>query len=256
VARRIVPRRLGPEEEASLVEHLGELRHRLFICIIAIVPAFALTYAFHATLIRWLEDLLPAGVPLVTLGVTEPFLTSLKVSFYASLVIVLPILLWQAWSFLAPALDESLQRVIALFVVFATTLFLGGIAFAYFVLLPKALDFLVSYDNDLYESQIRASYFLSFVSVMLLATGIAFLMPIFVLGLVRIGVVTSGTLRRNRRIGFVAMLAFAVLLPTVDPVSLALETLPLIALFELSIWLSVLMERRWGRSLLRSYELS
>jgi sec-independent protein translocase protein TatC len=256
VARRIVPRRLGPEEEATLVEHLGELRHRLFICIIAIVPAFGLTYAFHATLIRWLEDLLPPDTPLITLGVTEPFLTSLKVSFYAALVIVLPILLWQTWSFFAPALDHSLQKVIAMFVVFATTLFLGGIAFAYFILLPKALDFLVSYDSDLYESQIRASYFLSFVSVMLLATGVAFLMPIFILALVRIGVVTSATLRRNRRIGFVGMLAFAILLPTVDPVSLLLEVAPLVVLFELSIWLSVLMERRWERSLLRPYELS
>lgn len=256
MARRIVPRRLRPEEEATLVEHLGELRHRLFICLFAIVPAFALTYAFHNRLIGWLKDLLPAGTPLVTLGVTEPFLTSLKVSFYAALAITLPIVLWQIWAFLAPAVGESVQRVIGTFVVVSTGLFAGGVTFCYFIILPKALSFLVNYDNQLYEEQIRASYYLSFVAVTLLATGIAFQMPIFILALVRLGVVTSDKLRRNRRYGMVGMLAFAVLLPTVDPVSLALEVAPLLVLFELSIWLSVFMERRWERSLLDSYELS
>lgn len=256
MARRILPRRLRPEEEATLVEHLGELRHRLVICILAIVPAFAVAYVFHDQLIEWLKDLLPAGTPLVTLGVTEPFMTALKVSFYASLVIVLPILLWQVWAFFAPAVDESVQRVISIFVVLGTALFLGGVAFCYFIILPKALSFLVNYDSQLYEEQIRASYYLSFVSVTLLATGVAFLMPIFILALVRLGVLTSQTLRRNRRFGIVGMVAFAVLLPTVDPVSLALEVLPLLVLFEFSIWLSVLMERRWERSLLRSYEWS
>jgi len=256
VARRIVPRRLRPEEEATLVEHLSELRHRLVICLFAIVPAFALTYVFHSTLIGWLKELLPPGTPLVTLGVTEPFLTSLKVSFYAALAITLPIVLWQVWAFLAPAVGESVQRVIGTFVVVSTGLFAGGVAFCYFIILPKALSFLVNYDNQLYEEQIRASYYLSFVAVTLLATGIAFQMPIFILALVRLGVVTSDKLRRNRRYGMVGMLAFAVLLPTVDPVSLALEVAPLLVLFELSIWLSVFMERRWERSLLDSYELS
>ncbi len=256
MARRIVPRRLSTAEEATLVEHLGELRHRLLICVLAIVPAFAVAYIFHDTLIDRLRDLLPEGTPLVTLGVTEPFMTALKVSFYASLAIVLPILLWQVWSFLAPAVDESVQRAMSYFVVLATALFLGGVAFCYFIILPKALNFLVNYDTELYEEQIRASYYLSFVAVTLLATGIAFLMPIFILALVRLGVLTSGTLRRNRKFGFVGMVAFAVLLPTVDPVSLVLEVAPLLVLFEFSIWLSVLMERRWERSLLRSYETS
>src|SRR5687768_15348912 len=103
MARRIVPRRLGHDEEASLVDHLTELRHRLVICIVAIVPAFAVAYVFHDELIERLKDLLPPGTPLVTLGVTEPFTTSLKVSFYAALAIVLPLLLWQIWAFLAPA---------------------------------------------------------------------------------------------------------------------------------------------------------
>jgi sec-independent protein translocase protein TatC len=248
MARRIVPRRLSHDEEATLVEHLTELRHRLLICIVAIVPAFALAYAFHEQLISRLMDLVPEGTPIVTLGVTEPFTTSLKVSFYAALALVLPIILWQVWAFLAPAVGEDTQRVLGVFVVLATALFAAGVAFCYVIVLPKALTFLVDYDSDLYTTQIRASYYLSFVALTLLAFGIAFEMPIFVLALVRLGVLSSARLRSNRRVGYVLMLVFAILLPTVDPVSLALEVAPLLVLYELSIWISVLMERRWERA--------
>ena len=184
----------------------------------------------------------------MTLGVTEPFTTSLKVSFYVAIAIVLPIILWQIWAFLAPAVGEDTQRVIGVFVVLATGLFAAGVAFCYTIVLPKALTFLVDYDSELYLEQIRASYYLSFVTLTLLAFGIAFQMPIFILGLVRLGVLSSDRLRRNRRIGYVLMLTFAILLPTIDPVSLALEVVPLFVLFEVSIWLSVFMERRWERS--------
>ena len=248
MARRIVPRRLSHDEEASLVEHLTELRHRLLICIVAIVPAFAIAYAFHNSLIQRLIDLVPAGTPIVTLGVTEPFTTSLKVSFYAAIALVLPVILWQAWEFFAPAVSDATQRILGVFVVLATGLFAAGVAFCYLIVLPRALTFLVDYDSELYTEQIRASYFLSFVAMTLLAFGIAFEMPIFILGLVRLGVLTADRLRGNRRIGYVAMLAFAIILPTVDPVSLVLETVPLLVLFELSIWIAVVMERRWERA--------
>jgi sec-independent protein translocase protein TatC len=218
------------------------------ICLLAIVPAFAVAYVFHDELISRLKDLLPEGTPLVTLGVTEPFTTALKVSFYVAIAIVLPVILWQLWAFLAPAVGDDTQRVIGIFVVLATFLFATGVAFCYTIVLPKALTFLVDYDSELYLEQIRASYYLSFVTLTLLAFGIAFQMPIIILGLVRLGALTSDRMRRNRRIGYVLMLSFAILLPTVDPVSLALEVVPLLVLYEFSIWLSVFMERRWERS--------
>jgi sec-independent protein translocase protein TatC len=245
VARRIVPRRLSHDEEASLVEHLTELRHRLVICLFAIIPAFAVAYVFHDELIGRLKGLLPEGTPLVTLGVTEPFTTSLKVSFYVAIAIVLPIILWQIWAFLAPAVGADTQRVIGVFVVISTLLFATGIAFCYTIVLPKALTFLIDYDSELYLEQIRASYYLSFVTLTLLAFGLAFQMPIFILALVRLRILTAAKLRRNRRIGFALMFVFAVLLPTVDPVSLALEVIPLVILFELSVQLASVMERRW-----------
>jgi sec-independent protein translocase protein TatC len=242
---RRLPRRLRHGEEATLVEHLDELRSRLIISLLAVAVSFPLTYYFHETLVEWLMRPKPDDVQIVTLGVAEPFTTALKVSFYASLAIAFPVLVWQAWSFLAPAVEERSQRIVARFVGFATLLFAGGMAFAYFVILPPALTFLSNFDEELYRIDIRASYYLSFVSLLIFATGLIFQLPIFVLALVRLRILTSTQLRRNRKMGYVLLLGGAILLPTVDPVSLALEVAPLWILFELSIWLSVLMERRW-----------
>jgi len=246
--RRWLPRRLSHGEEATLVEHLDELRSRLIVALVALVPAFLVAFAFHEQIIDWLMEPLPDDQRLVTLGVTEPFTTSIKVSLLAGIALALPVLLWQVWSFLAPAVEAQQQRVVLGFVALATGLFACGVVFMYYVVLPRALDFLTTFDDDIYDNQIRASYYLSFVSWTLLAGGLAFLMPIFVLGLVRLRVLSSSQLRGNRSTAFVVLLVFAILLPTVDPVSLAFEVIPLVLLFELSIWLSVFLERRWARS--------
>jgi sec-independent protein translocase protein TatC len=245
--RRWLPRRLSHGEEATLVEHLEEFRSRLIIALFAIIPIFILTFVFHERIMEWLTGPLPNDKKLVTLGVTEPFTTSVKVSFIAAIAIALPILLWQAWAFLAPAVDPHFERVLLVFVLLATALFVCGVLFMYYIVLPRALDFLTSYDDNIYDIQIRASYYYSFAAMTLLAGGLAFLMPIFVLALVRLRVLTSDRLRKNRRIAYVLLLVFAILLPTVDPVSLLFETVPLLILYEMSVWLSVLMERRWDR---------
>jgi sec-independent protein translocase protein TatC len=245
--RRWLPRRLDHGEEATLVEHLDEFRSRLIVSLFALIPIFILCFVFHEQIMDWLTGPLPNDKKLVTLGVTEPFTTSVKVSFIAAIAISLPILLWQAWAFLAPAVEPHFERVILAFVVLASMLFVLGVLFMYYVVLPRALDFLTSYDENIYDIQIRASYYYSFAALTLLAGGLAFLMPIFVLALVRLRVLTSDRLRKNRRIAYVLLLGFAILLPTVDPISLAFETIPLLVLFEMSIWLSVFMERRWDR---------
>ncbi len=231
-----------------MVEHLGELRARLLISLASVAVAFPLAFAFNERLIGWLREPLPDKYRLVTWGVTEPFFTSIKVSAYAALAVALPILLYQLWAFLAPAVDEAMQRVVAAFVVLATALFAGGVAFAYYVVLPRALAFLIDFNADVFDAQVRASYYFSFVSLSLFGIGIAFELPIFVLALVRLRVLTADRLRRNRRIGVFLVVVGAVLLPTVDIVSLAFEVVPLLALYELSIWLAVLMERRWARA--------
>ncbi|MEP6910170.1 MAG: twin-arginine translocase subunit TatC [Actinomycetota bacterium] len=244
-----LPRRLRHGEEASLVEHLDELRSRLIVSLIALAVGFVVAYAFHAHLLHWLNQALPANnrKP-ITLGVTEPFVTSVKISLYAGFALAMPVILYQVWSFFAPAIEEHAQRIVATFVALATVLFAGGLAFAYWLVLPPAVHFLTNYDDTLYNVQVRASYYYSFAALLIVGIAIIFELPIFVLVLVRLGVLTSAKLRSNRRIGYVVMIVIAILLPTVDPVSLVFEAVPLLVLFELSIWLSVFMERRWRRA--------
>ena len=244
---RRLPRRLKHGEEATLVEHLDELRSRLIISLAALGIGGGVAFGFHKTILNWLRAPLPeAHEKLTTFGVTEPFLTSLRISFYAGLALALPVLLWQLWAFLAPAFEEAHQRVVAGFVALATALFAAGMVFAYFVVLPPALRFLTNYDNEVFNVQIRAREYLTFVTVTILAVALVFELPIFVLTLVRIGVLSSDKLRRNRRLGYVIVVAVAVLLPSVDPVSLFFESVPLLILFEGSIWLSAFFEKRWN----------
>jgi sec-independent protein translocase protein TatC len=242
-----LPRRLGHGEEATLVEHLGELRARLFIAVGALTVAFVVVFAFHTTLIELLSRPLPEDRRLVTFGVTEPFFTAIKVSFFGAFALALPVVLYQLWSFLAPAVEEQTQRILFYFTILSTFLFAAGAALAYVVVLPQALIFLTGFDEQFYDIQIRASYYFSFVSLVIVGMGVVFQLPIFVLALVRIGLLTSEKMRRNRRLAiFLIVLVIAVLLPTIDPVSLALESIPMLLLYELSIWLAAIMERRWN----------
>jgi sec-independent protein translocase protein TatC len=244
-----IPRRLEHGDRVTLVEHLDELRSRLIIALIAIAAGFAIAFIFQDQVLTWLREPLPDDRQLTTFGVTEPFFTSVKVSFYAGFALALPVVLWEVWSFLAPAFEEHSQRIVAVFVALATALFVGGLAFAYVVVFPKALAFLTTYNEEFFDIEIRASYYYSFVSLGILGIALVFELPVFVLALVRLGVVTSSWLRRNRRIGYVIVVVVAILLPTVDPVSLAFETIPLLVLFEASIWASVVLEKRWAEKI-------
>ena len=239
------PRRLATHEGATLVEHLGELRARVVVSLLAVAAAFTCTYAVHARLIAWLNSPLDPHRHPITLGVAEPFTTSVTVSLYAAVGLALPVVLWQLWSYLAPAFEERTQRTVAALVLFATVLLAAGIVFAYTVVLPAAVHFLTNFDSGLYDIQVRAKDYYSFVMLVLLGVGVVFELPIFIVSLVRLGVLTTAKLRRSRRIGIVAMTALAVALPGVDPVTTLFELVPLLLLFEGSIWLSVVLERRW-----------
>ncbi len=241
-----LPRRLTHGEEVELVGHLEELRSRIFVAGGAILLATIVAFTFHRRVIELLTDQLPANHRrLVTFGIAEPFTTSLKVSVAVGFALALPIVLWQLWSFLAPALTPKTQHGIAGFTIFAALLMLAGAAFGYAIALPAALHFLTNYDNSVYDVQIRAGDFISFAVLVLAACGAVFELPIVVLGLVRVRALSSQKLRRNRRIGYMIVACVGVALPGVDPVTTIVETIPLALLFEASIWMSVAFERRW-----------
>lgn len=245
-----LPRRLSHGEEASLVEHLDELRSRLVVCLLALTVTVAVSYAFRATLIHWLEQPLPPSKRdnLITLSVAEPFVTSFMISIYAGFLLAVPVLFWQIWAFLAPAFGTAAQRMVTGLVGFAALLAAGGVAFGRYVVMPAAIPFLTNYDSNLYNIQLRAKDYLSFASLCLLATALVFEVPVFMLGLTRLRILSTAILRKNRKIGYAAMAILAVLLPGVDPITTTLEMIPLMILFESSIWLSFLFDRRAARA--------
>jgi sec-independent protein translocase protein TatC len=246
---RLLPRRLEHGEEATVVEHLGELRTRLVLCLITIAVTTGVTYTFHRHLLGWLQRPLPAGNRhLVTLDVSEAFLTAFWVSLWAGLLLALPICLWLMWGFFAPAFQRNLQRKVAGFSAFSALLLVAGIAFGYFIVLSPAVHFLTGYDSHQFHYLARAKSYYSFVTLVMVATAVVFELPIFILALARLGILPAEKLRRNRRLGYVLVTALAVVLPGVDPVTTVLEMIPLFVLFEGSIWLVVLFDRRWKRS--------
>ena len=241
------PRRLGHGEEATLVEHLEELRQRLFVCIGAVLVGFIAAYVVHGHLIDALEQALPPEHrKLVTLTVGEPFMTAMWLSLYTGFLIALPVILWQAWAFFAPAFDPGHERMMRLFVLIASGLLVVGVLFGYYLALPAAAHFLTNYDSHQYTIMVRARDYIGFAAKVLVAMAIVFEMPIFVVGLTRIGIVSTTQLRRSRRLGYFLVFVVAVLLPGVDPVTTTLEAIPLLILYEGSIWASVLLDRRAG----------
>ena len=244
----LLPRRLNHGDEATLVEHLEELRQRMFVCIGTLIVGAIVGFIFHHRIIHWLILALPhQHRQLLTLSPGEPFITSMWVSLYAGFLFAMPVLLWQLWGFLIPAFDPGHERMLRLFVLLATTLLVAGVAFGYFVALPSATSFLTNYDNSIYDIQIRAKDYLSFAVKVLIGMAIVFELPIFVIGLTRLGVISTHTLRTKRRIGYFIVACVAVALPGVDPITTTFEAIPLAILYELSIWLSVLLDRRAER---------
>jgi sec-independent protein translocase protein TatC len=244
----VLPRRLRHGEEATLVEHLGELRARLFIAIGALAAGFVVAYAFHGRLLEWLNRPLPDRLDKpVTFSPIEPFATSIVVSLWAGLLLALPVVLWQLWAFLAPAFEEGRQRSMVVLVTFATVLALGGVLFGYYVILPPAIHFLTNYDSAYFTIQIRARDYYRFVSFVLLGVALAFEVPVFVLALVRLRILTAAQLRHTWRVGIFVMVVIGVFLPGVDPVSTILSVIPLVLLYVLAIGLATFLEPRWRR---------
>jgi sec-independent protein translocase protein TatC len=248
VPRPRLPRRLDHGEEASLVEHLDELRSRLFVCLGALAVGVVVGFVLHTRLIHWLELTLPRKYrKLYTLSPGESFMTSLWVSIYFGFIIAMPVILWQVWSFFIPAIDKSHAVLMRWFVVLAGVLAACGTVFGYFVALPAAEHFLTNYNSDQLHYLPQAKPFLTFCTHVLLAMALVFELPLFVVGLTRMGILTTKKLRKNRRIGYFIVACVGVALPGVDPVTTTIETVPLAILFELSIWLSLMLDRRSAR---------
>jgi sec-independent protein translocase protein TatC len=181
----------------------------------------------------------------ITFGVTEPFLTTFKVASYAAILLVLPFLLFQVYAFILPAFTDKERRAVLPVLLLIPLLFIGGVLFGYFVALPRAADFLLNFNEQNFDIQLRAQDYYSFSVTFLAAIGLLFQVPMGVLALTRLGVVSVAQLRKNR--GYVILgtaVVAAIATPTPDPVTMLITMAPLVVLFELSILGASLLERR------------
>src|SRR3954468_515015 len=234
-------RRVGFEDRLTLVEHLGELRTRIVVSISALAVAFAVCFWQNSRLLDIANAPLPGDKAPITFGVAEPFTTTVMVSAYAAIVIALPVLLYQAYAYMVPALTDRERRVIVPFLIMVPALFCAGVVFGYFVVLPAATKFLLNFNQGQFNIQIRAKDYYSFFTMTLGMMGLIFELPIGILIATRLGIVTPEQLTENRRYAYVILLIVAMLLPGTDPVTMLIEAVPLILLYELSVILAKLV---------------
>lgn len=232
-------RTLSHEDRLTLVEHLDELRTRIIICIGTVVVAMSVCFWQNERILSIANNPIPdnIGDP-ITLGPAEAFTTTLTLSGYFALVVSLPIILYQLYAYILPAFSDAERRKITPLLFLAPVLFIAGVAFAYFVVMPPALHFLTDFNSQDFNNQLRAKDYYTFFATMLVVMGLIFEVPIFILAICRVGIVTPDQLAENRRFAIVGIAVVAALLPTLDPVTLILEMIPILLLYELSIVLA------------------
>jgi sec-independent protein translocase protein TatC len=235
------------EDRLTVVGHLDELRSRVIVSLLAIGVAFGLCSWQNHLILEIVNRPLPDNLPEpITFGVTEPFTTTLTNAAYFAILLALPVVLYQIYAFVLPAFSPSERRVATPLLLMVPVLFIAGVVFCYFVVLTPATDFLLSFNSDEFNTQIRARDYYSFVTLTMLAMGLGFQVPIAIVAAVRLGITTPEKLRKNRRYAILVIAIVAAFLPTIDPVTLILEMIPLIILYELSIVLAAALNRSRG----------
>jgi sec-independent protein translocase protein TatC len=226
------------DKELSLGQHLKEFRDRLMVACIAIAITTAISFLFTTDIIKLL--LVPAGVSkLVALSPTENFTTYFRVALFSGFALSMPVVLYEIYAYIDPALHPNERRFALTLGPFVLLLFLAGMLFCYFILLPNALKFLINFGSEVIDNQLRASEYLSFVTLFIVGMGLVFEMPVLIYALIRLGVVQRSWLTSRRR--YVFLLSFviaAVLTPTPDPFNQSLVALPMYLLFELGLLLA------------------
>ncbi len=234
--------------ELSFTEHLGELRRRLLVCALALVVGTGVSLVFYRQIIEFLVRpsglATGAGGQLIYTEVTEFLTTAFKVSVLAGFVLALPIVIYQVIMFVAPGLTPRERRALFGFLPLVLVAFLAGMSFGYFVLTPPALNFLLTFGEDVATPLIRVSNIVNLMVRLLFWMGVSFETPLIMFMLAQLGIVSSRRLARFRRVWVVvAFVLGALITPTFDPVNQTLVALPLLALYEFGVLLARLAER-------------
>ena len=231
------------DHKMSLTDHLVELRKRLVRCVIILFIGFGACYYYKDFIFdivtRPLVHVLPKNSYLIYTGLTEAFFVYMKLAFFASLIITCPFIIYQIWKFISPALHSTEKKYVLPFVLFSTLLFISGVLFGYFIALPPAFEFFVSFNNRYLQSMISFSDYISLFVTFLLGFGLSFELPVFMFFLAKLGIVNSQMLSKQRKYAIlVIFIVAAILTPSPDALSQILMAIPLMFLYEVSIFIT------------------
>lgn len=239
-----------PEEKMPFTQHLEELRKRLIISAIAIGIGFLISYFFKERIFEWLMkpllQVLPKGEghKLIYTAPHEAFVTYLKVSFIAGVGLASPVIIFQIWRFIAPGLYDNEKKYLLPIVFFSTIFFVGGAMFGYFVVFPFGFKFFVSFANDYITPMISTREFMSFATRLLFAFGLVFEMPVFAFFLARMGLLSSQFMKRQRKYAILLIFVAAAVLTPPDVISQLLMAMPLLVLYEISVWIVTIFGKK------------
>jgi len=232
------------ETKLSLLGHFQELRKRLIRSVIAVAVAAAISFVFWKWILYIL--ILPAGdINLIFTELTEMIGTIMRVCLASGLVLATPYVTIQAILFIRPALTKKEERYVYIILPWIALMFAGGVVFGYFILIPPAIGFLYTYGGDIATPMIKIGNYISIITRLLIAIGLVFELPVVTTFLARMGILSPQWLAGKRKIFIiVAFILAAIITPTFDPINQSLVAIPLIILFEMSIWLAKLVYRK------------
>jgi len=235
---------MSDQEKRPILSHLKELQQRLIRSVIAVFVTTVIAFYFAPQIFDIL--IAPAGdIELIFIEMTEMLGNYMKVSLVGGIVLAMPYLVYHLIMFVSPALTSREKKYVYLILPWITLMFAGGVAFGYYVLIPPATKFLLSWGAEIADPQIRIGNYISLVTRLLLSLGLVFEMPVITTFLARLGVITPKWLSSKRRIAIVfAFILAAIITPTFDPINQTLVAAPLVILYEISIWLAKLVQRR------------
>ncbi len=235
---------MSDSKKLAILEHLGELRKRLIKSVIVVVLTSIVSFVFAKQIFYIL--ILPAeGINLIYIEMTEMIGIYMKVSLASGIVLAMPYLIYQLIMFISPALTRKEKRYVYLLLPWIALMFTGGVIFGYFILVPPATNFLITFGSDIATPQIKIGNYISIVTRLLLAIGLVFEMPVVTTFLSRLGIIKPKWLSNKRKPAIILAFVLAALItPTFDPLNQTLVAAPLIILYEISIWLAKLVQRR------------
>lgn len=221
----------------SFIEHLEELRWGIIYALLSIFVLSIISYFFSGDIIDFLTKPVDR---LIFIKPLEAFMTRIKISIATGGAVAMPFVLFLLWHFVSPALHTKEKKPLILGVFFSTLFFLGGISFAHFVVVPIGMKFLLSFATENLEPMISIGSYLSFVIRMFFAFGFVFQLPIFSYFLTKMGIIKPDTLKKNRRIGIIVLIIISALLTPPDIFSQFLMAVPMLLLYEFSIFVSMI----------------